>query len=219
MKISAVIFDMDGTIVDSIGVWRKMNKKYLKTKNRNYKKDIYKELDTGNTIFQGAAYFKKRYNLPDSVNEIVGQWTQMMLPYYKKFKLKPNCKQTLIYLKQRGIRVGLGTSNSSVMAKEFFLNNKITSYFDIIVGGEQVVNGKPFPDIFLEVARCLSVNCEEILVVEDSPSGIIAAKSANMKVIAIKDECMNFEKTSKMADYHCEDFHQLKTLIESLLTN
>ena len=217
MKIEAVIFDMDGTLIDSIGVWKKMNKLYLDKKGVEYEGEIYPELKSGNAIQQGAAYFKRRFGLKETIKEIIDEWTAMMLPFYREFKPKPYVRDFLEYLSQNSIKTAIATSNSKTMADEFLSSKKLTDFFDVVVGGMSVKRGKPFADIFVKAAKLVCVKPSNCVVIEDSLSGIDAARNAGMRVFLIKDDYQDFDKLKHLVDYAALDYLQIMEKFKQLL--
>ena len=208
---------MDGTIVDSIGKWQEMNHIFLQKNNIYLKGRIYPELKEGNTILQGAEFFKTKFSLEDSIEDIVNQWTKIMIPFYKKFKVRQGLVQVLQFLKQREIKIVIGTSNSKEMAKILINKNKISEYFEFIVDGYDVRKGKPFPDIFLKATDRLNIDPSKSLVFEDSACGVLAAKNAKMDVMIIKDDYADFDYLKKIATYHSKNYKQTLNILKNIL--
>ena len=110
-NIDACIFDMDGTIVDSMWVWGQVDIDYLSKHGHEVPKDMGKEIE-GLSMREVAFYFKNRFNIDDDIDTIINDWNDMALFKYKNsIKLKPNVKEFLIHLKNKGIKTGLFTSN------------------------------------------------------------------------------------------------------------
>jgi len=109
--------------------------------------------------------------------------------FANRIDLFPSTKQVLQELRQMNppLRLGLATSSVSASARPFLDRHKLTPFFEVIVTGEEVERGKPHPDIYLRAAEKLDVATDACLAIEDSLSGIAAAKAANMRVAAIPD--------------------------------
>jgi HAD superfamily hydrolase (TIGR01509 family) len=211
--IKAVIFDLDGTLIDSMGVWLSVDKEFLTKRDIPVPEDLFEDIEGGNSFVEVAQYFKKKFRLKESLIEIMDEWTEMVFEHYaNSVKIKPFVLEFLKLLKKSNIRIGIGTSNSKMLAETVLKANKVYDYFDAIVDGYSEVRGKPYPDIFLKVAGLLSIPNDECLVVEDVLVGVQAAKNADMKVFAIRDEHNKKEWDSirDTADFAAQDFYELK---------
>jgi len=102
--------------------------------------------------------------------------------------LKPGAIELLSILHQKGLKIGLGTSNSLELAKKVLLRNSVWHYFQCAVTGDINLKGKPYPDIYILAAERLQEKPENCLVIEDTLTGVQAGKSAGMTVFAIYDE-------------------------------
>ncbi len=212
MKFKAVIFDLDGTLIDSMGIWAQVDVEFLQRRNIPVPDDLFKDMKEGNSFIEVAEYFIQKFNLPDSPQEIMDEWTEMVAEHYRKdVKLKPGAKEFLDLLKKNKIKMGIGTSNSEYLTKIVLEANGIYEYFDSIVIGKEEIKGKPFPDIFLKVACELEVELEDCLVIEDVLAGVQAAKNAGMTVYAIYDEFSepDKEKIKRNADRYVGYFDKL----------
>jgi len=184
----AVIFDLDGTLVDSMWVWNKIDIDFLDSRNLDLPEDLQNQIE-GMSFTETAEYFKKRFNLKESIEEIKIDWNTRAYDYYNdKVKVKQGVIPFLKYLKLNDIKIGLGTSNSKELAIATLKSNNIFEYFDIVKTSCEVNKGKPNPDIFLKVAEELNVNANKCLVFEDTLAGVKAGKAAGMDVIGIYDE-------------------------------
>jgi len=161
---------------------------------------------------QTAVYFKERFKLDDSIEEILDDWHKMAFNHYSNdVKLKLGVKDFLNHLKASDIKIGLATSNSVPLLEACLKNNGIYNYFDSITTTDEVSNGKNCPDVYLLAANKLGINPKDCLVFEDILPAIQGAKSANMKVIAVKDdECLHSkEELLKYADKYIHSFTEL----------
>lgn len=220
-KYKAVIFDLDGTLVDSMGVWEKVDAEFLESRGISVPKNLFQDLEGGNSFNEVAKYFKDRFNLKESIEEILAFWTDMVKHHYQdNIQLKPGADKLLEYLKNQEIIMGVGSSNSLFLVKATLKNNNVYHYFDAFATGEEKVKGKPFPDIFLNVAKRLDVKPEECIVIEDILDGVKAAKNAGMKVFAIYDKHADKQKNEikNEADFYADNYSILQEKFSQILS-
>lgn len=210
----AVIFDLDGTLVDSMWMWKAIDVEFLNRYQHDCPDDLQRVIE-GMSFSETAAYFKKRFNLPLSLNEIKEIWTQMSIDKYRnEVPLKRGVKEFLEYLVSCEMKIGIATSNSRDMVEAVLASLKIGGYFHIVTTACEVAAGKPAPDIYLKVAEELGAKPEDCLVFEDIPAGIIAGKRAGMTVCAIEDafSLSITDKKKELADYYMKDYVELLLL-------
>lgn len=187
-NIQAVIFDLDGTLVDSMHVWAQIDIDYLSTKGHAVPDNLVDEI-THLSFQQTAEYFKTRFNIDDSVDEIMETWNNMAFNKYStEVMLKDGAFEYLNKLKASGIKIGLATSNSLNLLTATLKNNKVLDLFDAITITDEVKKSKENPDIYLLAANKLGVSPKNCMVFEDILAAVKGAKLAGMKVTAIYDE-------------------------------
>ena len=210
-EIKAVIFDLDGTLVDSMWIWKQIDVDYLGKRGFDLPENLQKEIE-GMSFTETAAYFKDRFQIEDSIEEIKLEWSQMADDFYlNRIPLKAGAWSLLTFLKGSGIKMGIGTSNARDLAEMVLKRHSIVEYFDSIRTSCEVKKGKPEPDIFLKVAEDLGVEPKECLVFEDTYAGVLAAKRAGMKVVAVADELSYPYKNeiSSLADRYITGFEEI----------
>ncbi|MCL1826504.1 MAG: HAD family phosphatase, partial [Candidatus Cloacimonetes bacterium] len=182
-----IIFDLDGTLIDSMGIWREIDMKFLNKRNIEMPEKLFAGLPSNN-LNDTALYLKERFQLPDTVEEILSEWHQNMLQHYEKsIGLKPFVSDFVQKLKESDKVLAVGTSNSRALTEIILSRFGLLGHFATIVTGCGDIKGKPLPDIYLKVAENLKVEPAECLVFEDSLPGVQAAKNAGMTVYAIAD--------------------------------
>lgn len=207
----AVIFDLDGTLVDSMWMWKAIDMEYLGRFGYGCPEDLQKSIE-GMSFTETAVYFKKRFMLEDPIEQIKKDWTDMSIDKYRhEVPLKPGANAFLEYAASLNLPMGIATSNSREIVDVVLNALGIGQFFCNITTSCEVSRGKPAPDVYLKAARHLNVSPNACLVFEDVPAGICAGKAAGMTVIAVEDEFsreMREEKIS-LADYFVEDFYAL----------
>ncbi len=188
--IRAVIFDNDGVIADSHGI---VNSIFTQMINRELAINITEEEFaeySGMRFEQRAELLAKKKNIAVSREKIMDALNKGRLEYYTNglsyVKAFPGVKRLLDELKDAGIFIGMGTNGSRKTVMQLLKHLDLEDYFDSIVTYNDVSNPKPAPDIFLQNADNFGVEPDECVVIEDSVEGLVAAKQAGMKAIAVQ---------------------------------
>lgn len=211
--IKSVIFDLDGTLVDSMGVWGEIDIEYLGGLGYEVPADLQEKVE-GMSFTETAVYFKERFHIPDSVEEIKQRWQDMAMDQYcHQVPLKPGVAEFLPYLKERGITMGVASSNVPSLIEAVLESHGIRSYFDCIITSCEVKKGKPAPDVYLEAARRLRTPPENCLIFEDIVPGLLAGKNAGMTACAVRDgySLPQEEEKRAVADYYIHSYRQVMT--------
>ena len=212
LKVRAVIFDIDGTLIDSLDVIAESLVEAAKEMGYNIEsKDVKKLIG-----IPGKEIVKQLLKVSDSqqIKEILGKWEENQRKIYaKRVKLYPKVKETLEYLKSRGFKLATATSLTSNKAKEILRMFSIEKYFDTCVAADDVKEGKPSPDVFLEAVRRLDVKNEECIVVGDTEYDILAAKAAKMKIVLFDPQKQRLKTIKVKPDFIIHSFQELKTLL------
>jgi HAD superfamily hydrolase (TIGR01509 family) len=201
--INAVIFDLDGTLVDSMWMWESIDIEYLAKFGVELPSDLQKCIE-GMSFSETAIYFKQRFDLPDNLDQIKSDWNRMAWDkYLNEVPLKEGVLELLQHLKRVGIQAGIATSNSRELVDLIVEKHNISDYFSSIRTSCEVAKGKPSPDIYLLVAQDLGVLPTGCLVFEDVLQGVMAGKNAGMKVCAVYDKFSEKDQEEKirLADY------------------
>lgn len=207
----AVIFDLDGSLVDSMWLWRAIDIEYLGKFGIALPEDLQSRIE-GMSFSETAVFFKENFPITDSLEQIKETWNRMAWDKYAhEVPLKPGIPHFLAHCKKHGIRLGIATSNSRELVTNVINVHNLQDYFSCIMTGCDVSKGKPAPDIYLAVAKELDVTSERCLVFEDIIPGILAGKAAGMKVCAVEDaySAHDRERKKELADYFIESYHEV----------
>ena len=209
--VQAVLFDLDGTLVDSMWMWKDIDIEYLGKYGIELPEDLQNKIE-GMSFSETAAYFKERFLLDASLEQIKEDWNQMACKKYSnEVPLKEGALELLMYLKEHNIGAGIATSNSRILVDLLIEKLGIIDCFQSIRTSCEVERGKPAPDIYLLVSKDLGVNVEQCLVFEDVVQGVMAGKNAGMKVCAVYDLFSDADTVMKkeIADYYINSFKEL----------
>lgn len=212
-QIRGVIFDLDGTLIDSMWVWEAIDQEFLGRYGYEVPEGLGRAIE-GMSFTETAQYFDSHFELPLSVDEIKTCWNEMAYEKYcHEVMLKKGVKSFLERLAGQNIPMGIATSNSRNLVEQVIANRGIAGYFSSIATACEVKAGKPAPDIYRKVAEDLGVEPKYCLVFEDVPAGILAGKAAGMQVCAVEDTFSRDLKEEKirLADYYITDYDELES--------
>jgi HAD superfamily hydrolase (TIGR01509 family) len=211
----AVIFDLDGVLADSEPWWNEIDAKLLAENGVTYRGEYHRNV-LGVSYRLAVEFYKKTFALSVPTEEMMQRRGEIATDFFaNRIGLFPSTKSVLDELRQMPLRLAVATSSVSASARPFLDRHKLTSFFEVIITGEEVERGKPHPDIYLRAAQKLGVTADACLVVEDSLSGIAAAKAAKMRVAAIPDtRFVDPHDYEKEADYLLRSLSEIPALIE-----
>ncbi len=210
-SFDGIVFDLDGTLVDSMNMWHDIDIVYLGRFNIPVPDDVQKGLE-GMSMYQTALYFKERFGIQDPPKKMMDDWNEMAYEAYTtSVPLKPHAMDFLNYIYEKKIPMSVATSNSRVLTEAILKSHGIDKYFDTVITGDDVTHGKPDPEIFIKAASGMSVDPSNCLVFEDLPFGIMAGQSCGMKVCAVEDTYTNEIRSEKktLADCFIDTFSEL----------
>ena len=197
--LKAVIFDLDGLLVDSTPVQQEANRQFLAKYGKVHFPSTGRE---GMRIIDIIRDYKDIYQLPGTVEELYVARQELFLSLVKTdLQLFPGALPLLEKLKNgRRLKIALATSGSKDYIRTLFSKfETLESFFHVVATGDDVVRGKPYPDIYLLTLEKLGFEAEECIVLEDSFNGIAAAKAAGIQVICVPN------KNYQDADYSQAD--------------
>jgi len=204
--IKAIIFDMNGVIIVDEQYHTESWKEFCKKYNFTLTDDEFKTEVMGKRDQDTLVYLFKGNLSNEGINKYSDERYRMAKALMKgKLVLPEGLIDLLDKLQSKNILLAIATSATKDYAN--FIMNKfgLKKYFSVIITAEDVIEGKPSPEIYLKTANKLKINPENCLVVEDSMPGIESAKAAGMKVIAITSS-LSREELKGLADYVIDSF-------------
>lgn len=211
-NIDAVIFDMDGTLLDSMWIWPAIDEDFLEKYHLDMPEGFQEGME-GKSYSETAQYFLDLFpTLKQTIEEIMDEWNEMAHEkYVSQVSLKPGAKEFILNMRAQGKKVGIATSNSRFLVDDTLKALRINDLFDSVRTSCEAGAGKPAPDVFLLVASDLNIDPSKCLVFEDVPMGILAGKNAGMKTCAVEDAFSKSQESRKreLADYYINDFYDI----------
>lgn len=220
-----IIFDLDGTLIDSIGMWNEIDQRIvLELSNGHltipdvgqYRDNILRKCSSGDIYLEYCRHLKELTGSNRSAEEILKfRWD--VSDYYVKNEIcyKDGAAEVLHILKERGYLLALATTTSSIQMNAYCNYNRhiinqanIQDLFSVIFTKEDVLNRKPNPEVHFKIMRELGVVREECLILEDSLIGVEAARAAGIEVAVMYDpysDC-DREDINRLSDYQFENF-------------
>ena len=211
--IKGAIFDIDGTLLDSMPVWENAGARYLATLGIEARSDLKERLDAL-SLPEGALYMQKEYKLSVTTEEILEGVNQVVKDFYfKEAVLKPGVCDLIQKLKKNQVRLIIATATDAEMAKAALIRNDIWKDFDGMITCEEAGAGKTSPKVFELAREHLQTKKEETWVFEDSLYAVKTASGAGFPVCSIYDAYSrdNTEEIRTFSDIYVKDFYEIKS--------
>ncbi len=210
-KIKGIIFDLDGTLLDSLGIWQRIDEEFFASRNIDLPAD-YSDAIGHLSIRATAEYTIERFSLKDSVEEVMAEWQAMALDAYANhIELKPYAKEFLLKLKNEGVHLAVATGGESEKFTPALKRCGIYDLFESFTTLGEVSRGKDCPDIYLCAAEKLGLKPKECTVFEDLYDAICGAKAGGFCTVGVYEK--NAEKMQtkikETADYYIRSYSQL----------
>lgn len=207
-SVNGMIFDVDGTILDSMPVWAHSGERYLKTLG------ICAPASLGRTLFsmtmqKGAQYIKKTYQLTETAEQIQAGIIRVVEDAYRsETGFKPSAKEFLMTLHAAGIPMTVVTSNDRPLVEAAFERLQIRLYFQEILTCGEFGSGKDHPEIFYEAAKRMKSSAADTWVVEDGLYAMRTAKKEGFRIIGMADASSRDDEADirQLADYYLTDY-------------
>lgn len=217
--IKGAIFDIDGVLLDSMGIWDDLGARYLRSLGKIPEERLNKILFSM-SMEQGAEYLNEHYGLNKSVKETVDGIGRMLEDYYfYEVLLKPGAKEILEFLKSKSIKIAAATSSPRTHIEKALSRNGLLGYIDKIYTTGEVGVSKHSPDIYNLAADFLKTKSEETLVFEDSLYALKTAKEAGYVTVGVFDEKgeSNQAELENQADLYLKKLDDFIVMSEKIL--
>ena len=217
--IKGAIFDIDGVLLDSMGIWDDLGARYLRSLDKIPEEGLNKILFSM-SMEQGAEYLNEHYGLNKSVKETVDGIGKMLEDYYfYEVLLKPGAKEILEFLKSKNIKMAAATSSPRTHIEKALSRNGLLGYIDKIYTTSEVGVSKHSPDIYNLAADFLKTKSEETLVFEDSLYALKTAKEAGFVTVGVFDEKgeSNQAELENQADLYLKKLDDFIVMSEKIL--
>lgn len=205
------IFDLDGTLLDSMGVWRRIDEDFLGKRGIRVPDDYLKAITAKN--FQDAAdYTIERFGLKESADAIMAEWFDMAIDAYTNdVALKPFVKEYMQMLRENDVKIAAATSSDARLFEPCLKHHGIYEWFDAFSVTAEVKRGKGYPDVYENAAEKLGLKAADCVVYEDILKGVEGAKLGGFYVIGVEDVHSSYEKEEiqKEADRYITTFEEL----------
>lgn len=186
--MKAVILDLDGTLIDSMGIWHEIDKQFFAEYDLILPEHLSNQVNKM-TMQEWAEYFIKNFHIPLTETQIIQKIEEMAFAYYQKIiPIKPHVLDFLDFLDKNHIPYGIATATYKSSARAVLARLKILDRMQFILTAEDVPTCKKTPEIFLKACALLNSTPEQTLVIEDSLHCIQTAKQANFKTAVIYDK-------------------------------
>lgn len=203
--IKAFIFDLDGTLLDSMYAWKNVGSRYLAHKGvQAVPPDLEERLKTM-SLLGAAKYFISEFSFPQTPEEIVAEFNELAAEQYRNvFQPKPGVVEFLA--KHAHMKMCVATATERPLAEMALKRLDWMKYFEFIITSGEAGSSKRSPDIFLQAAQKLGAGVAEAIVFEDSPHAVKSAKAAGFYTVGVQDDFYEAEATQilDMADAYVE---------------
>ena len=213
-ELKGFIFDIDGTLVDSMGIWTESDELLLARRGIKYSPDLTLTLKSM-TLTTSAAYLKEYYSLPESAEEILTEITDIVRDKYAhEIKAMPYTRELLTMLKDSGVKICAATANSHELSDLVLGANGISEMFDFVLTTDDVGSGKDRPDLFRACADRFGTDRMNTAVVEDSPHSAQTAREDGFFTIGVDSgHYGDFEALAEHCDVRFRHFGELMKVL------
>ncbi|HEY3388377.1 MAG TPA: HAD family phosphatase [Prolixibacteraceae bacterium] len=209
-KPEAVIFDMDGVLIDSEPIHIKIENKLFAELGINVTEAVHRSYMGASNEYMYSD-LRLRFNLKESVGELMERDDLFRSDYFSRLETIPlndGLISLLEEMKSTGLKLAVATSSSPDIVNILLNKCEIASFFEAVVTTSEAGKSKPYPDVYLLAAQKIGVSPQNCIVFEDSPNGLLSAQSAGMLCVAIQSDYKIIQELSK-ADYLIQSFNEI----------
>ena len=215
-RIKAVIFDMDGTLIDSTSLWHEIDKEFFRKRGMEIPSD-YAQKIVHLGLTEAAKFTKSNYGIKESEQEIIDEWHQMSIDMYANdVQLKEGVLELLEFFRKKNIPMAIATANDDKLYMPCLKRLDILQYFAFVADVNSVKEGKQSAKIYENLASQMKTQKENTLVVEDMPTCVKTAHSAGFITVAVFDNASKeFDEDKKTnSDLYINNFYELTKLLK-----
>ena len=210
-NFKGAIFDLDGTLFDSMGIWKEVDIAFFRNHGMRMPSD-YQDKIKDMHFRTMAIYTKERFKMRSSIESIMDEWCSLCYDKYaKEVPLKAGVKEFLDLLKENGIKIAFATANTTQLSEVCLKNNGIFDYFDTGAYLHETLTDKSDPDVYLLASERLGLAPSECIVFEDLLAGINGAVKGGFTVCGVYDKHSRKDTRyiKQIADYYINSFEEL----------
>ncbi len=208
--MKAVLFDLDGTLVDSMWIWSTFLTDYLETYFQITPTEEMCDAVRHMSLMQSSVYVREELRLSETPEEIRAAWMDMVYDAYaNKIQLKPFVREYIHHLRGEGVKIGLVTACDMQLCKACLSGNHAEALFDAVIYADEVGAQKSEPEIYLAALKKLGTEPKDAALFDDIITAIRAAKKAGLYTVAVLDENSTKNEALKgAADIYISDFSE-----------
>lgn len=210
-NFKGAIFDLDGTLLDSMHIWHDVDAKFFSRRNLSVTSE-YIEIIKNMHLPAAAVYTKEKYNIRESVEEIVEEWLSLCAEAYTNdVELKDGVFEFLHTLYENGVKMAFATASEKEICEDVLKKHRIYDFFSSSAYVSEINIGKTEPDIYLLAAERIGVAPQECIVFEDIIEGVKGAKKGGFSVCGVYDKSSAHDEKNirGIADYYIKSFKEL----------
>ena len=187
MAIKAALFDLDGTLLDSMGVWAHIDEQFLSVRGIPVPDD-YQLAIAALRVHEAAAYTIRRFTLAETPEQVAREWMDMAREEFaSRVALKPHARQLLELMRARGLRLGTVSSLAPELFEPALRRNGVYGLFDAFTSASEAPRSKAYPDAYLLAAGRLGAQPCECVMYDDLPEALMGARAAGMATVGVYD--------------------------------
>lgn len=218
--LQALLFDCDGIIADSETHWNAIDREHLAAYGVPDYDGHLKPQIIGTSFPTAISFYREHFGIAAPLDEMMEHRTDVAAHFYaNEIPIYPGTVETLRECRALNLKMAVATSSVGQLIRPFLQRHNIEQFFDFIVTGEQVENGKPHPDIYLVAAAGVQTAPENCLVIEDALAGLQSGNAAGARTVALPDpRWHDVAAFAGKADFQIQELSELVPLVKRLLS-